>query len=63
MERLQHAGLEAAGQRRSVTVLFTDLTGYTALSERMDSEDLYELIQQYHPLADQRRLQIRRHRR
>jgi adenylate cyclase len=47
MERLRAAGIEAAGQRRNVTVLFTDLTGFTALSERMDSEDVYEIIQQY----------------
>ncbi|HEX7972907.1 MAG TPA: tetratricopeptide repeat protein, partial [Anaerolineales bacterium] len=47
LERLQRAGVEAAGQRRDVTVLFTDLTGYTALAERIDGEDLYEVIQQY----------------
>jgi adenylate cyclase len=47
MDRLRTAGIEAAGQRRNVTVLFTDLTGFTALSERMDSEDVYEIIQQY----------------
>ena len=47
MERLHQAGLEATGQRRNVTVLFTDLAGFTPLSEGMDGEDLYELIQQY----------------
>ncbi len=47
MERLQNAGYEAAGQRRNVSVLFADMTGYTALSESMDSEDIYEIIQQY----------------
>ena len=47
MERLRTAGIEAAGQRRTVTVLFTDLTGFTALSERMDSEDVYDIVQQY----------------
>jgi predicted ATPase/class 3 adenylate cyclase len=47
MQRLRTAGIEAAGQRRDVTVLFTDLTGFTALSERMDSEDVYDIIQQY----------------
>lgn len=46
-ERLKKAGIEARGQRRSVTVLFTDLTGYTALSEKMDSEDVYDLVQRY----------------
>ncbi len=46
-ERYQRAGLEAAGQRRSVTVLFADLSGYTALSEQLDNEDVYFLIQEY----------------
>lgn len=47
LDRFHKAGLEAAGQRRNVTVLFTDLSGYTELSGRIDAEDVYELIQQY----------------
>jgi predicted ATPase/class 3 adenylate cyclase len=47
LERLHQAGIEAAGQRRSVTILFTDLTGFTELSARTDPEDLYDLMQQY----------------
>jgi class 3 adenylate cyclase/tetratricopeptide (TPR) repeat protein len=47
LERFRHAGLEAAGQRRNVTVLFADIAGYTPLSEQLDNEDLYNLIQQY----------------
>src|SRR5215831_16080081 len=35
---------EAAGERRQVTVMFSDLVGSTALSARMDPEDLRELI-------------------
>ena len=46
-ERMRLAGIEAAGQRRYVTILFADLSGYTSLSERMDSEDLYVIVQQY----------------
>jgi predicted ATPase/class 3 adenylate cyclase len=46
-ERLRRAGIEASGQRRNVTILFADLTGYTSLSERMDSEEIFELIQRY----------------
>src|SRR6266545_2343843 len=45
LERFRQAGLEAAGQRRSVTVLFVDLTGYTALSEQLGDEELFELVQ------------------
>lgn len=46
-ERFRRAGLEAQGQRRNVTVLFADLSDYTGLAERMDSEDLYLLIKQF----------------
>lgn len=45
MERFQKAGLEAAGQRRQVTVLFVDLSGYTSLSQKIDGEALYDLVQ------------------
>ena len=34
-------------QHRYVTVLFTDLEGYTEAASRLDNEVLYELIQQY----------------
>jgi predicted ATPase/class 3 adenylate cyclase len=47
LERLRRAGLEASGQRRSVTVLFVDLTGYTTLSGQLDNEDVFDLIQEY----------------
>jgi class 3 adenylate cyclase len=46
-ERFRQAGLESAGQRRNVTVLFADIVGYTPLSEQLDNDDLYALIQQY----------------
>lgn len=46
LERFQKAGLEAAGQKRNVTVLFADLTDYTGLSERVDEEDLYEMVRE-----------------
>ncbi len=45
LERFRRAGLEASGQRRVVTVLFTDLAGYTELSQQLDPEELYNLIQ------------------
>jgi predicted ATPase/class 3 adenylate cyclase len=35
-------------ERRHVTVMFSDLVGSTALSARMDPEDLRELISAYH---------------
>lgn len=47
LERFKHAGLEASGQRRNVTVLFVDLTGYSHLSEELSDEVLYELVQRF----------------
>src|SRR5688572_32110676 len=32
------------GERKQVTVLFADLTGYTALSARLDPEDTREIM-------------------
>ncbi len=46
LDRFRQAGLEAAGQRRQVTVVFVDLSGYTRLSQKIDSEQLYDLVQQ-----------------
>ena len=36
-----------AAERRQVTVMFSDLVGSTALSARMDPEDLREVISTY----------------
>jgi class 3 adenylate cyclase/tetratricopeptide (TPR) repeat protein len=38
-------------ERRQVTVLFADLVGSTALSARMDPEDLREIMSAYHTCA------------
>ena len=38
---------QRAPERRQITVLFSDLVGSTALSERMDAEDLREVISTY----------------
>jgi class 3 adenylate cyclase len=38
---------DAAAERRHVTVMFSDLVGSTALSARMDPEDLREVISAY----------------
>jgi class 3 adenylate cyclase/predicted ATPase len=40
-----------AAERRQVTVMFSDLVGSTALSARMDPEDLRELISAYQKCA------------
>ena len=40
-------GLRDTAERRQVTVMFSDLVGSTALSARMDPEDLREVISAY----------------
>src|SRR5262252_9597348 len=42
-----NAGPEDRAERRQVTVMFSDLVGSTALSGRMDPEDLREVISAY----------------
>jgi class 3 adenylate cyclase len=44
---VQSVSPEDRAERRQVTVLFSDLVGSTALSARMDPEDLRELISAY----------------
>src|SRR4051794_36933907 len=41
----------AAAERRQLTVLFCDLAGSTALSARLDPEDLRCVINDYHRVA------------
>jgi class 3 adenylate cyclase len=41
------AAIAPGGERRQVTVMFSDLVGSTALSARMDPEDLREVITAY----------------
>jgi class 3 adenylate cyclase len=40
--------IQDSAERRQVTVMFSDLVGSTALSARMDPEDLREVIAAYH---------------
>jgi len=39
--------LELGGVKRPITLLFSDLSGFTTLSERMDPEDLITLLNDY----------------
>ncbi|HNT24563.1 MAG TPA: adenylate/guanylate cyclase domain-containing protein [Anaerolineales bacterium] len=44
---VRHEAAHQAGQqRKQVTVLFADISGYTAMSERMDAEDVNALMNQ-----------------
>ena len=45
------ASPEDRAERRQVTVMFSDLVGSTALSARLDPEDLREVIAAYHKCA------------
>src|SRR5262245_24774616 len=42
----------AAGERRQVTVLFADITGYTRLSSEIDPEELHALLGRYFDSVD-----------
>src|SRR5690242_4184031 len=42
----------SAGERRQVTVLFADITGYTRLSSQIDPEELHALLGRYFGLVD-----------
>lgn len=40
------------GERRQVTIMFTDLCGFTALSHSLDPEEVRELVRNYTTLVD-----------
>ena len=52
-ERLSgvHPPLYPSGERRQITVLFSDLVGASALSRRLDPEDLRDILRQYQTLC------------
>ena len=39
--------IKVDGERRTVSVLFADLTGFTAMSETMDPEDVVQVVNEY----------------
>jgi class 3 adenylate cyclase/tetratricopeptide (TPR) repeat protein len=38
------------GERKQVTVLFTDMAGYTTISEKLDAEEVYSLMDQVYEI-------------
>ncbi len=47
VERVIATGVATGGERKEVTVLFADLVGYTALSERLDPGVLMRILNRY----------------
>jgi class 3 adenylate cyclase/predicted ATPase len=47
-EKFPHDPASSSAERRQLTVMFCDLVGSTALSARLDPEDLREVIAAYH---------------
>jgi adenylate cyclase len=42
--KIASEGRAAAGERKSVTIMFADISGFMALSERLDPEAVVEII-------------------
>lgn len=47
IERVIASGVETGGERKEVTVLFADVVGYTALSEKLDPDVLVRIMNGY----------------
>src|SRR4030043_1312879 len=45
--KIDPAAKKVEGERRNVTVAFADLSGFTALSETMDAEDIANIINEF----------------
>ena len=43
-EKISRVGKQIEGERRNVTVLFADVSGFTTISEKLDPEDVYSLV-------------------
>ena len=44
VEKILHVGKQIEGERRTVTVLFSDIVGFTSISEKLDPEQVYTII-------------------
>src|SRR5258705_2180598 len=49
-ELLERGGIEGAGQTREVTLLFSDIRGFTTLSESRSPEEVVALLNRYFSL-------------
>lgn len=46
IDKVLRAGKQIEGERRNVTILFADIVGFTSLSERLDPEQVFAIIDQ-----------------
>jgi class 3 adenylate cyclase/tetratricopeptide (TPR) repeat protein len=46
VDKILRVGQQFEGERRSVTILFTDVVGFTTLSEKLDPEQVFTIIEQ-----------------
>lgn len=53
----EEKALEAGGERKRITALFTDLTGYTAMTEKLEPEDLREILLSHSTTGETRKKQ------
>lgn len=44
VDKILRAGKQLEGERRTVTVLFSDIVGFTSISEQLDPEQVYTII-------------------
>jgi class 3 adenylate cyclase len=49
LERARHGRLNPGGKKSEVTLLLSDIRGYTLLTEKMESEDVMEMLNDYFP--------------
>ena len=47
IQKADHDGMERGGERRRVSVIFTDIRGYTEFSERVPPETVIEVLNRY----------------
>src|SRR5690349_14249017 len=46
VDKILRVGQQFEGERRNVTILFTDVVGFTTLSEKLDPEQVFTIIEQ-----------------
>ena len=50
---MRHASAQIEGERKPVTILFTDIVGSTSHAERFDPEDWREIVSEAHRIVSE----------